>query len=448
MTLLTFATQSKASLRSLGYSGERLVNLFLRKSEGVSKYPLVGRSGTVEFADVGAPVRNMVSMGGALYAVAGDTVFKVVSGSVTDVGKVSRIGIVYMSSSANEVAIVVDRKYYVCDGAATTQYSTGAITEPHGVTYQDGYFIVSGNIGTRRDGITVSGLDDGTTFNPLRFAFAENSPDGIQAIISVNGQLWALGWDTVELFYNSGAQDFPFQVNKGALIEQGCTRGRTVAKDDNSVFWVRPDGAVVRAAGVTPQVISTPEIQEMVNDGTLRNGFTFADRGQKFYCITFLDRTSLAYDLSTGLWAERSTGVGDMPWFCRVQATLNRVEYFGTTTGKIVTFDPDVFTDVGDVIEAVAVSVPVERNGEQFSINKVHLNIRSGGVDIGRTPRVMLQSTDNGHVWSVEKWRNLGRKGEYYKRTSWGSFGSFRRAQFKLTITDAVPRDIYGVAYA
>lgn len=445
--LEVFARQSKPEVRNIGYSGERLLNLFLRPSDGVSQAVIMGRSGLVEVVDLGAPVRAIVQRGGAVFAVAGDTVYRVGQDVAINVGTVSAIGDVYMAESGDEIAIVCDDKYYICDGTTTVEYSTGAITKPKCVTYQDGYFVVTGRSAGRGDALTVSALDDGTTFDNLDFAFAENSPDIIRSCISNHGELWLLGTKTVEVFYNSGNADFPFTRNSGALMEHGCLHGKTVAKEDNSVFWVRPDGAVVRASGGTPQVISTPEIQDAIATSSIIGGFAFADRGHKFYAVTRAGETTLVYDIVTGLWHERSTGTSYDKWMCDCVENTGGNEFFGTDTGKVVKHDAGVFTDDGAEIMAEAVSIPVDQADAYFAVGKLSARIFCGAVDIGRTPKVALQTSRNGRDWSNEKWRDLGNIGEYTRNVTWHGLGTFQRGQFRLRITDPVARDIYGVTF-
>jgi probable HAF family extracellular repeat protein len=65
----------------------------------------------------------------------------------------------------------------------------------------------------------------------------------------------------------------------------------------------------------------------------------------------------------------------------------------------------------------------------------------------GADPQVMLSvSDDGGRTFSLlQKWRSLGKLGEYTKRLRWLKMGSFRQRQVRLEITDPVRRNIVGV---
>ena len=202
-------------------SGERQVN-YARPATGTSPIILAARSGLVEHRDLtGAEVRAVETMGGSLYAVTDGSVYKITDVGAVNVGGVPD-GVTDTAASDTQLAIVAGGRYFVCDGTSTTEYTAGALTTVVGVEVMDGFFIPIGSSGGRLDAIQISDLDDATTFNALDFAFAEESPDALVGVIRDHGELYLFGEKTVQVFYNSGASDFPFIPNKGALIEQGC----------------------------------------------------------------------------------------------------------------------------------------------------------------------------------------------------------------------------------
>jgi hypothetical protein len=443
--LLTFARQSK---NDQGYSGERLVNFFMRPTDGLSEAVLMGASGTKVIASISSkPIRSVIQHSGAIYLAANSNLWLLSGSTVTSLGAIAD-GETHMASNGTQIAIVSGNKYQLYDGTTVAEYSTGAIENPIGLTYQDGYFVVIGESAGRSDAFTISGLDDGKTFNALDFAFAENSPDGITGIVSDHGELWLFGSRTVEVFYNSGNIDFPFQRNAGSLMEVGCLGGETVAKVDNSVFWISPDLTVYRSGGGSPEVISSREIEEQLAGKTIGNCFTFTDKGHKFYAISTLLGTTLCFDITTGLWSERSKGITHGSWGVTSVASLNGVQYVGTESGNICSLDPVYFQAEGDVLAAEFVTVPVVRSGEKFVVSEVTLRIKSGDFDLGRDHKIMMQTTKDGSTWGNEKWRNLGRLGHFYSKAQWNALGQFERFQARVRITDPIQRDIYGATYA
>ncbi|KIC39359.1 packaged DNA stabilization protein [Leisingera sp. ANG-M7] len=441
MPLIPFARQSKDEP---GYSGERLKNYFLRQADGIAPAVVLGRSGLLSKYSLAGPVRAMEDLNGTVYAVAGGRVYRISGGTATDVGGVLDDVNTQMASSSDEVAIVAGGKYYICNGTTTTEYTTGAVTSPIGVAFLDGYFLVIGTSGGRADALTISGLDDGTTFDALDFAFAESSADRLVGIVEDHGEIWLFGSKTIEIWFNSGNAAFPFERNTGARIERGAVAG-TMAKEDNAVFWVGQDKRAYRSTGSSPTVISTREIEKTIAAGTLSRAFIVDDRGHKFFVIRLTGQPAVVYDITTGLWCEFSTGVGEVAFagLCSVRETDGDF-LVGTSTGAVATLDKETFQDLGGVLEAEAISQPVAE-ADFFTINRVHMNIDSGDVDA--TGRVMLQVSKDGHTWGLEKWRNLGALGQHFRRVTWNGLGTSRRFQFRIRITDAVQRDINGAKY-
>lgn len=438
--ILTFTRQS--SPESNGYSGERLINGFLRPAQTISQGIICGRSGLSLHRSY-SNVRALSRIGGALYVIAAGRVWRdgatpVLVGSVPDDTATA------VASNGRAFAIVAGGAYHLCNGTTTIQYDTGAITSPRDVAFQDGYFIVTGSSGDRDDAFTISALDDGTTFNALDFAFAEASPDEIVGVIADHNEVWLFGKDSIEVFRNSGAQDFPFERNAGAKLERGCLDGRTIAKEDNGVFWIGQDRVAYRSNGVAPMVISTREVDEALEGGTITGGFTFRDRGHKFYAVSVEGRPTLCYDLTTQLWSERSTGLDYGPWACTGVLDLDGAQYFTADIG-VLTQSADLFTDLGAEMALEAVSVPIVQGNKRFRVPRAELRMDGGALDIGRDPQVMMQTTKDGENWSPEKWRPLGRLGNYGRKARWNGLGQFEFFQARIRITDPVARDIYGV---
>lgn len=473
MTIVPFARTTKPDAE--GYSGERLVNYFLRPSDGFAPLALLGRSGLVPSVNLGGPVRAMIDNNGTLLALANWRLWSIVDGIATDLGPVADDPKAIMAASGSQVAIVADGRYFLWDGNAVSTPDTGALSEPVGVTYQDGYFILAGTIAGRKDGFTISAIDDGKTFDALDFAFAEGSPDGLVSIISDHAQVYAFGNATTEVFYNSGNAVFPFEPNRSSAITRGVSSGRTIAAEDNALFWVGQDNIVYRYGGGSPEVISTREIEDTLSRSVVVSGFCFSDRGHKFYCIRREGDTAFCFDIATRTWSERSTGGGG--WIATAAAMVNGKQWIGTETGAVCSFDPLTFTDDGTLFISEAISVPVFQ-GNRFTVGEMFLTLETGDVAMPDVPvptdlwdydgvgivdadgvpilvsdmvepqgQIMMQTTKDGRTWSRERWRGMGRRGQYNHRITWNGLGQFRRFQVKVRISDPVKRDIYGVQF-
>jgi hypothetical protein len=87
----------------------------------------------------------------------------------------------------------------------------------------------------------------GASIDPLDFASAEASPDRAVALLVDHKEVWIFGDNSVEVWYNSGAADYPLTPIQGAFNELGCVAPYSVAKLDNGIFWL---GADARGQGM------------------------------------------------------------------------------------------------------------------------------------------------------------------------------------------------------
>jgi hypothetical protein len=91
----------------------------------------------------------------------------------------------------------------------------GAVT----VDYLDGFFVFNEPNSQK---IWVTSLLNGLSVDPLDFASAEGSPDGVVGVVADHRELWVFGTNSVEVWYNSGGADFPLSRIQGAFNELGC----------------------------------------------------------------------------------------------------------------------------------------------------------------------------------------------------------------------------------
>lgn len=448
MPQLVFASKTQDHFDGRPYSGERLINYFLRPGDGLSPGVLWGASGLSSLAALNTTqVRAIMAQNDKLYACAGGELWEVTTAGVaTSLGVVAD-GETVMAGNGTEIAVVAGGNYYLWDGTSMLAPTPGALTSVNGVTFQDGYFILSGANATRSDVITITGLYDGATIDALDIATAESNPDGLVGILSDHGELWLFGKNSVEVWYNSGAADFPFTRNPGALIEHGCASGQTIAKEDNSVFWVGSEGVVYRASSAAPQVISTRQIETRIKDGTVSGAFVYMDRGHKFYAIIMSGEPALCYDMTTGLWCERNSGSAEGAWLATCSARVGKTWYAGGSDGTVYTIDADTYADGAEVLRAYAQAAPVDHSDAYFTISRVGLTMNTGTVDIGRNPVVALQVSRDGRTWGGEKYRSMARLGNYDRDIYWNGLGAFPQFHARFIVTDPVPRDVYGAVY-
>lgn len=321
--------------RSVNIDASRCVNFFPELNPQDSKTPmaLVGTRGSrIAFTLPTNPVRALYPFNGLLYAISGGGLYSVTSGLIpstvlgtltTGSGKVSiaNNGIASSGAGGNQIMIVDGAHgyiYNVVTGVFTTITSVGFPSNPTYVAYLDGYFIVT-------DGSMnhwVSDLYNGLVWNPLATSPVAAASDNIKAIIALHQQLWFIKEYNTEIWYDNGtptSQGTPFLRVSGAVIDYGTLAPFSVAKGDNSVFWLawQRHGdtgilvGVVELNGYVPTIVSPPAINYRLSQLTTLSdafGFCWYTEGHSFYVLTFpTEDITLVYDASTQMWHEWST---------------------------------------------------------------------------------------------------------------------------------------------
>lgn len=278
----------------------KCLNLYLEKDDsGLSpdKTLRIQRPGLSLYAAMSAPVRGLVhwSARSAQTVVAGNSL--VIGGTSVDNG-IGGTGIAPMVGTAFVMAIIGGTSLYLYKTVVTP------VTLPDGRAAQDLDQINSYVIVANPDGRFYWVEPDEMTIDPLNFATAESSADGLKAVRRLGDELWFFGQESIEVWQPTGDADLPFARAPGRLFQRGCLERDTVRRFDNALVWVGEDGSVYRAAAV-PQYISNPGLDERIRKRTGNlSAWTFKSDGHEFYVLSIPGQGSFAYDASTQEWCE------------------------------------------------------------------------------------------------------------------------------------------------
>jgi hypothetical protein len=227
----------------------------------------------------------------------------------------------------------------------------------------------------------------------------------------------------------------------------GCLCPRGPQKIGNSVFFPSSTGKVIQLDGYSPRVISTPAIEQAIARATDRDfiGFTWEEPGHSFYGLKCAD-FAFVYDVSTGLWHERASyGLSSWRWSFVLHAYEKWI-VGDAETGALGYLSANTFTEFGDTLRLENTSPPVGQDNIRLTHSRVELVFEQGvGILTGQgsDPKVMLQfSDDGGRTWSNERWRSLGRMGEFKRRTIWWRNGKSRDRIYRYSMSDPVRRTL------
>jgi hypothetical protein len=489
--------------RSINAADNRMVNLFPEViPEGGKEPGFLNRAPGLKLQRaVGTgPIRALWSHqtnGADFYVVSGTEVYKMTSLTATPVklGDVADGGPVSIADNGTQLFFACNGPSYIYN-ESTNQFKQ--ITDPDfpgaaTVGYLDGYFVFNEPNSQR---IWVTALLDGSSIDPLDFASAEGSPDGLVAVNVDHREAWLFGTDSVEVWYDVGGTDFPLQRIQGAFNEIGCVAAFSIAKLDNSLFWLGTDargqGIVYKANGYTGQRVSTHAIEYAIAQyGNISDAlaYTYQQEGHGFYVLTFPSANATwVYDAATQAWHERAGLVNGQ--FTRHRSNC-QCNFGGETVvgdfknGNIYTFDLDVYSDNGQAQKWLRSwrALPTGQNNlKRTAHHSLQLDAETGVGLNGLTndtsvflvteaednlitesgdfilssitqipiepPQAMLRwSDDGGHTWSSEHWTSMGRIGEYGHRTIWRRLGmtlKLRDRVYEVSGTDPVKIAIVG----
>lgn len=459
------------TLQSVNVDCQRCVNLYPEINElGTGKErevaALVSPPGLRPLSDFSAysvanGMRGLYAAStGELFALGGQFLFLVLPDwTYRYVGTLSNsVGAVSWADNGTQVVLVDDGSAYSCslDGSSFAQITDPAFPGASQVTFQDGYFIFSK---PDSEQFFLSGINS-LDFDALDIGSAEGSPDNLVGLISDHQNLYLFGSLSTEVWYDSGASNFPFERVQGAIIEVGCASSATIARIQGTIFWLGLDaqgrGIVYRTQGYQPVRISTYALEKIladVGDASGASAWSYQQSGHTFYCLNVPGfETTWVYDLSTQLWHERATfKLGRFSPF-RVSAHAfaygTNVVSDGLGTA-IYALDPTIYTDDGDIVVRERTAPHFSQDMLRQFHSRFQLDIETGvGIDgsgQGTDPQVMLQwSDDGGHSWSNEKWQSIGPIGARLTRVIWRRLGVTRDRVYRVRIAEPVKVTLLG----
>ena len=324
------------------------------------------------------------------------------------------------------------------------------------VDYIDTYF-VSNVPGTQQ---FQAGNSLSLTWDPLFVAAKVSSGDLLQTLIVAKREIWLFGTTTSEVWYNTGAADFPFEEMQGVFIDHGCAAKYSVAEIDNVVYWLSKDrrgsSIVLKGSGYKTDRISTfameTEIAGYTKTGSAQindaEGYTFQQNGHLFYVLSFPGQDATwVYDISSGLWhrwmSVDNVGAGTthrhrarqiFPAFSNPDGVLLAGDYFN---GNVYMVDPAAFTDWGQSIMRQRAFPHLLNDGNRQFYWQLIADMEVGNAPPGATDtNVLLDwSDDRGQTFGNPVSQSIGNNGQFLTSMQWQRLGMARDRVFRLTWT-------------
>lgn len=454
------------TLRSVNVDCQRCVNLYPEQDElGTGKAgEVMALNSTPGLALLEtlptSPLRGAYTAGnGTLYVVAGNVLY-----SISSTWNATALGTLLTSAGPVSMADngillnVVDGQYGYYFTFATSSFIQ--ITDPGflgatQVAYFDTQFVYN-QPGTGQLYLGPSSAAATTPFDATQVAQAESKSDTLMAISNSHENLWLFCSGHTEVWYDAGNAypTFPYQPIQGAIIEIGCAAAFSVARQNDTVFWLGADdkgqGIVWMANGYTPQRISTHAVEyamqgyASISDAT---GYCYQENGHNFYVLNFTaGNATWVFDMTTSLWHERAhtaTGVFNRH-LGQCHAFAYGVHVLGDwQSGNLYQMSSNIYADNGGPITRMRIAPHIVEDLDRVFYSSFQLDIETGvgldGIAQGTNPQAILTfSDDGGYSWSNEKWASFGAIGQRKTRVIWRRLGYSRDRVFKVVITDPV----------
>lgn len=365
---------------------------------------------------------------------------------------------VYMATNGNgEVFIQDTLAAYIFTLSTNVLTQVTNVDYPNGTTldYADGYFVISGKSGR----VHFSGLNNGNSWPGFNFFTPTFKPDKVKAIVTFREEIYCFGDETIEVYINDGTTPFVRQSRTSMYF--GLTARDSVAVHQTGVFFLgksKTGGSAAYQMGndyaLTP--ISSPCITDRLNQYVNEDaeGYVVTTHdGHIFYHLHLpAMKTTLVYDMTTGMWHERQSQTiatdndGTVPqdmYRGRCFATFKGMNLFGDWwSGKIFRENNDVKTDDGLPRLLRRTSSIFHQEQKNISVYALEFDVNSGmGTTLGQgsNPVLMVKySMDGGNTFEQEEMLLLGKLGQYDTRVSTNNIGTARNWVIDFRVSDPV----------
>lgn len=428
----------------------------VQNAKARSPYVLTSFYGLKTFkTQSGGADRGMKENQGTLYKVSGTTLYTVASdGTHTSRGTISGAARCVMSALGSSMIIVNGSgAAYVWDGATLTEITDADLLAPNGVAVLNNQAIFDDGAG---QGFAVSDAGDPLTVNALNTADAESASDALKCPYAYRETLYLFGEKTIELWWNSGQGNPPFDKIQGAIINVGLASIHSLADNPDFIFFLGHDAHVhtlTGGSGAVDTQISTPALAKTFQGYTLTDaiGWTMELEGQWFYALTFpTDDITWVYPVG-GEWFQWGTGEG------RIRANsyayaFNKHLVADYASADIYELDAETYTDAGATITRRRDSAPLhgglfQADGKYLEMSRLEIFMETGvGLTSGQgsDPEMMISfSDDGGKTFGVERVVNVGTAGEFQKSVVLTNLGRFKSRVIRVQVSDPIYWAIY-----
>jgi hypothetical protein len=362
-------------------SPERLVNCYpeVKPKDAKSPVALVRAPGITSVLDAGAPGRGLAYFAGFLWAVVSGRLYRinVDTASVTAAGPILGADRVSLASTVDRLCVVSRGAGYLATAAGVvTQIGDVDFRESTAVDFLDNYLLF---VEAQSGRFFSSNLNAPESYDSLFFATAESNPDNLVGIVADHGQAFLAGERSCELWQNVGGAGFPFSRVSNGTLEVGCAAGQSLAKLDNTIFWLDDRLIVRRLSGVTPVRVSHHGVEDALQgygDVSRAYGLAYTFDGHLHYALTVPEQGTWVFDVTTGRWHERVSFDGPH-WRVIAVAQIGTQVWALHEDGRLGIMQAGRYTEFGDPQIMSWTHQPIYSENKRLSIAEIELVART-----------------------------------------------------------------------
>jgi hypothetical protein len=403
-------------------------------------------------------MHQMIEIG---YRVSGTTLYSFdKDGATTSIGSVPGAGRCILADDGINLFIVTEKQVYQYDSVAgtITNVTSGNIGSPNAVAFLNDKFIYDRGQG---NDFAVSSVGDGADIPIENIAGAISDPDNLLLPYTFRQSIFFYGARSIETWYDAGTGSPPVARIEQQIFPVGLGAVYSVSSNDNAMYFLGDDRQVYQFTGSPPVRMSSIAISnaiesyETVSDAI---GWCCTFQGQNFYIITFPTENKtwcLSETFGKDGWFEISSGTNG----AKYQAT-SYVYVYGKhwladdSTGDLYEWKFDNYQNNLEPIQRRRVLPPITgdllgKKGARIQMSRLELIVEKGVGLItgqGEDPRIMIETSFDGHEFGAGTWARIGRQGEFVLKVELNQLKSFYEMMIRITFTDPCFCSLHGAA--
>ena len=406
----------------------------------------------------GSKDRGMRENQGNLYKVTDTTLYQVAEdGTHTALGLITGSNRCIMSALGAQIIIANGGgKIFIWDGSTLSQNTNVNLGTPNGVAVLNNQAIYDQGTG---QGFDVSDVGLPAEIDGLNNASAESESDNLIVPYAYRETLYLLGEKTIELWWNSGQGNPPFDKIQGAIINIGLGSKYSLAENPDFIFMLGHDRqfhTLTGGSSAVNTVISTPAMaKELQGYAKVDDceGWTMELEGQWFYVANFpSEDVTWVYPIG-GEWFKWGSGATGRIRASSYANVFDKHLVGEYNSGNIYELDAETYTDAGEAIIRYRDTAPIhsgllKQDGKEFEINELQIFLETGiGLlsGQGEDPMIMVSvSRDGGKTFGTERMKKIGRSGDTDRKIimkNWGRFDD--SCIMRVRVSDPIAWSIY-----